>query len=198
MSSDLYPTFDRFVPREAKEQRLGQCGRVVWFFGLSGSGKSTLAATLERRLHAAGKLTAVLDGDNVRTGLNRDLGFGDEARAENIRRVAEVARLFAQTGLITLVSFITPKRALRDLARTIVGEGDWLSVYVKASFETCAARDPKGLYARVARGEVAQFTGKDSEFEEPGAGENGLVIDTEGLSVEAAVDALIKRLEDKG
>jgi adenylylsulfate kinase len=194
MSSDLYPTFERLVPREAKEQRLGQRGRVLWLFGLSGSGKSTLAAGLERRLHQAGKLTAVLDGDNIRSRLNRDLGFGDEARAENIRRVAEVARLFTHNGLITLVSFITPTRALRDQARAIVGAEDWMSVYVRASYATCAARDPKGLYARVAKGEVAQFTGKDSGFEEPAPGEVDVVIDTEGQPVETAVELLFKHL----
>jgi adenylylsulfate kinase len=194
MKSDLYPTFDRLVARASKEQRLGQRGRVIWLFGLSGSGKSTLAAALERRLHEAGKLTTVLDGDNIRSGLNRDLGFGDEARAENIRRVAEVARLFAHNGLITLVSFITPTRALRDQARAIVGAEDWMSVYVRASYATCAVRDPKGLYTRVAKGEVVQFTGKDSGFEEPASGEVDLVIDTEEQPVDTAVELLFKQL----
>ena len=118
---NLYTTYERFVDRTAKEERLGQRGRVVWLFGLSGSGKSTLAAALDHRLHAAGRLTAVLDGDNIRTGLNQNLGFSDEDRTENIRRIAEVAKLMASNGLITLVSFITPRQALRDAARAIVG-----------------------------------------------------------------------------
>ena len=197
MASDLYPTFDRLVPREAKEQRLGQRGRVLWFLGLSGSGKSTLAAAVERQLHQAGHLTVVLDGDNIRTGLNSDLDFGDAARAENIRRVAEVARLFANNGLITLVSFITPRQALRDQARKIIGDEDFYSIYVKASFATCAQRDPKGLYARAAQGEVKQFTGKDSGFEEPGDGEVDLIVDTESDELTTCVKHIVKALQEK-
>lgn len=192
--SNLYPTFDRFVARAAKEERLAQRGLVVWLYGLSGSGKSTIAASLDHRLHAMGRLTAVLDGDNIRTGLNRNLGFSDEDRAENIRRIAEVAKLMAGTGLITLVSFITPKQALRDSAREIIGRADLLSVYVQASFETCAARDPKGLYAKVAAGQVKQFTGKDSGFEAPNADQVDLILDTEAKSVSQCVAELEARI----
>lgn len=192
--ADLYPTFDRLVPRAEKEKLLGQRGRVVWLFGLSGSGKSTIAAALDRRLHAAGRLTAVLDGDNIRTGLNSNLGFSDADRVENIRRIAEVAKLFAQAGVITLASFITPRQGLRDQARDIVGAADFFSVYVHASYETCAARDPKGLYAKVAAGQVKQFTGKDSGFEVPPAGQVDLILDTEQKTLDDCVLELERRI----
>lgn len=197
MSSEanLHPIFDRVLPRVEKETRLGQRGQVIWLYGLSGSGKSTLAIALERRLHAEGFATQLLDGDNIRTGLNRGLGFSDADRAENIRRIAEVAKLHAQAGLVTLCSFITPLRSLRALARDIIGPADLLEVYVKASFATCAQRDPKGLYAKAAAGGVAQFTGKDSAFEEPvpavdSAEAATLVIDTEAASPQACLAAL--------
>jgi len=186
----LYPVFDRMLPRSAKEELLGQSGAVIWMYGLSGSGKSTLANLLERRLHDRGRLVKVLDGDNIRSGLNRNLGFSDEDRLENIRRVAEVAKLFADSGIITITSFITPRNDLRRLARELIGDRDLLEVYVKASFEACAARDPKGLYAKVAVGEVKQFTGKDSAFEEP---ENpDLILDTETTSEEDCLEQLLE------
>jgi adenylylsulfate kinase len=191
-AENLHPIFDRVLPRTEKEARLGQRGRVIWLFGLSGSGKSTLAIALERRLHADGFATQLLDGDNVRTGLNRGLGFSDADRTENIRRIAEVAKLHAQAGLVTLCSFITPSRAHRTLAREIIGADDLLPVYVKADFATCARRDPKGLYAKAAAGGVGQFTGRDSAFEEPGEDEpSTLVIDTEAASPEACLATLL-------
>jgi len=184
----LYPTFDRMLPREAKESMLGQRGAVIWMYGLSGSGKSTLAHRLERALHEEGRLVKVLDGDNVRTGLNKNLGFSDEDRLENIRRVAEVAKLFADCGVVVIASFITPSNELRRLAREVVGGSDLLEVYVKASFETCAARDPKGLYAKVQAGEVKHFTGRDSGFEEPDHAD--LVVDTEAADEDACLATL--------
>ncbi|MEM9280367.1 MAG: adenylyl-sulfate kinase [Verrucomicrobiota bacterium] len=192
----IYPVFDKMLPRDAKEALLGQRGAVIWMYGLSGSGKSTLANLLERRLHEQGKLVKVLDGDNVRSGLNSNLGFSDDDRRENIRRVAEVAKLFADGGVVTVTSFITPNNELRELARSIIGENDFLEVYIRASFETCAERDPKGLYAKVEAGEVKQFTGKDSAFEEPSHPD--VVIDTEALSEEEALDQLIKAVIAKG
>lgn len=185
----LYPVFDRILPRAAKEELLGQSGAVIWMYGLSGSGKSTLANRLERELHAAGRLVKVLDGDNVRTGLNRNLGFSDEDRLENIRRVAEVAKLFADCGVVVIASFITPNNELRRLARGIIGDDDLLEVYVRASYETCAERDPKGLYAKVKAGEVKQFTGRDSGFEEPDRPD--LVVDTEALDEDASLALLL-------
>lgn len=189
---NIHPEFARMLGRSDKESLLGQRGIVVWMYGLSGSGKSTIANAVERKLHAAGRLTQILDGDNIRSGLNRNLGFTDADREENIRRIAEVAKLFLHAGVITLTSFITPRRVLRDLARSIVGPDDFIEVYVRASFETCAQRDVKGLYAKAASGQVANFTGKDSGFEEPAAPD--LILDTETLSLDSCVATLVARL----
>lgn len=185
--SNLYPTHDKVVSRAAKEALLGQTGQVLWFYGLSGSGKSTIAQGLDAQLHASGRLTKVLDGDNIRGGLNGNLGFSDEDRAENIRRIAEVAKLFAEAGIIVLASFITPTVALRDLARQILGPTDLTLIYTKASFQTCQQRDPKGLYAKVAQGSVPQFTGKDSGFEPPPPTASDTVIDTETHDLTASI-----------
>jgi len=143
---------------------------------------------LEKRLYAEGKLVYVLDGDNIRTGLNRGLGFSDEDRLENIRRIAEVSKLFADAGLVAINSFITPNASLRKMARKIIGKADLIEVYVKASFETCMKRDVKGLYAKAEKGLVPQFTGKDSGFEEPE--DSDLVIDTEAMTIEESLDKL--------
>jgi adenylylsulfate kinase len=192
---NIHPVFDRMLGREIKEARLGQRGLVIWLYGLSGSGKSTIAIALERRLAAEGFFTQILDGDNIRSGLNRNLGFSDEDRRENIRRVAEVAKLFAQAGVVTLTSFITPRRDLRELARQIIGPADFREVYVEASFQTCASRDPKGLYAKAAGGGVNQFTGQDSAFEEPESPD--LLVPTERLSVDEAVELLHRNVIDR-
>ena len=164
---NIHPTFGQLLDREAKEALLNQRGLVVWLYGLSGSGKSTLATALERRLHEEGVFTQVLDGDNIRTGLNNNLGFSDEDRSENIRRIAEVAKLFASAGVVTITSFICPRNELRALAREIIGQADFLEVYVECSFETCEQRDVKGLYAKAKAGQVQNFTGRDSSFEAP-------------------------------
>lgn len=189
--NNLYPIFDRVLGRVDKEAKLKQRGRVIWLYGLSGSGKSTLAIALERRLHAEGFTTHLLDGDNVRSGLNRDLGFTDADRAENIRRIAEVAKLFVQAGVVVIAAFITPQRSHRELARTIIGADDFSEVYVAASFETCATRDPKGLYAKARAGNVQQFTGRDSSFEPPLA-ENldAQTIDTEAGTADDSLNQL--------
>ena len=158
---------DGVVTRQDRISLLRQKGLTIWFTGLSGSGKSTLATALERRLHQEGVFTQVLDGDNIRTGLNNNLGFSDEDRSENIRRIAEVAKLFASAGLVTITSFICPRNELRTLAREIVGQADFLEVYVECSFETCEQRDVKGLYAKAKAGQVQNFTGRDSSFEAP-------------------------------
>lgn len=164
---NLFPTEHLLRSRSEREQHLRQRALAVWLFGLSGSGKTTLANALDRKLAAEGFTSFVLDGDNIRTGLNRGLGFSDEDRRENIRRVAEVSRLFVQAGIIVINAFITPHRALRDLARSIIGPDDLVEVFVDAPYETCAARDPKGLYAKAAGGAVPAFTGRDSAFEPP-------------------------------
>ena len=195
MKEDLHPISDRLLTRAHREALTEQRGAVIWMCGLSGSGKSTLATALERKLHEQGKLVYVLDGDNIRTGLNSGLSFSDEDRKENIRRIAEVSKLFVDAGIVTINSFITPSSELRTMAREIIGSDDLIEVYVKASFETCMKRDVKGLYAKAEEGLVPQFTGKDSGFEEPL--DSDLVIDTESQSVEDSVDTLYKFLLPK-
>jgi adenylylsulfate kinase len=187
---NIHPEFDRMLDRQAKEGLLEQKGCVVWLYGLSGSGKSTLANQLERRLHDEGLLVKLLDGDNVRSGLNRNLGFSDEDRLENIRRVAEVSKLFCETGIITLAAFITPKNELRQLARETVGKDDFIEAYVKCSFETCAKRDVKGLYAKAKDGELQQFTGKDSSFEEPDDQTPDIIVDTDSENENESLEKL--------
>jgi adenylylsulfate kinase len=188
LSAEIHPIFDVVIPRPDKEERLRQRALAVWLFGLSGSGKSTLAIGLERLLFAGGFTTHVLDGDNVRTGLNQDLGFGAADRAENIRRVAEVARLFVEAGVIPIVAFITPLRELRELARTIIGKDDLMDVYVEASIENCARRDPKGLYALAGTGHIQDFTGLTAPFEPPQP--VGLAINTDNEPIEKSVERL--------
>jgi adenylylsulfate kinase len=191
---NIHTEFHRMLGRDAKEVQLKQRGHVFWFYGLSGSGKSTLANALERKLAERGYVTKILDGDNIRSRLNRDLGFSDEDRQENIRRIAEVARLFLDAGIIVFTSFITPKRELRAAAREIVGEGDITPVYVEASFETCAERDVKGLYAKAAAGGVKHFTGKDSTFEAPETEDPDWTITTDNQSEEASLNQLLEQV----
>ena len=186
--TNIHPETRRFLDRAAKEELLRQKGVVLWLYGLSGSGKSTIVNEVERVLHGDGRMTVILDGDNLRTGLNSNLGFSDEDRTENVRRVAETAKLLAGQGIIVFVSVITPLRRHRAAAREIVGS-DFHEIYVKADFDTCAERDPKGLYAKAKEGKIGQFTGKDSGFEEPENAE--LVLDTQSLSVEQCTADLL-------
>jgi bifunctional enzyme CysN/CysC len=183
------------VNRAARAALKEQRPAVLWFTGLSGSGKSTIANLLEKKLHVAGKHTYILDGDNVRHGLNRDLGFTDEDRVENIRRVAEVAKLMVDAGLIVIVSFISPFRAERRFAREIMGEGEFVEVFVDTPFEECARRDPKGLYAKALSGEIKNFTGLDSPYETPEAAE--IHLKTVGRSPEEMVDAIETWLSER-
>lgn len=194
---NIHPEFERMLKRPDKERLLEQRGVVVWMYGLSGSGKSTLANALERRLHEEGLLTQVLDGDNIRSGLNRNLGFTVEDREENIRRIAEVARLFLDLGVVTIASFITPLRGFRAMAREIVGPDDFVEVFVKASFETCQQRDVKGLYAKAQAGGVQHFTGKDSSFEEPLPEDHALIIDTDGQPLEHGLTGLLEAVRPR-
>ena len=194
---NIHPEFHRMLGRADKEALLKQRSVVFWLYGLSGSGKSTIANAFERELNKAGYMTQILDGDNIRSGLNANLGFSDEDRAENIRRIAEVAKLYLNSGVITITSFICPTRELRQLARSVVGEADFLEVFVKASFETCASRDPKGLYKKAKAGQIANFTGKDSAFEEPAPADPVLVLDTETASVQQSVALLLQQLKER-
>jgi adenylylsulfate kinase len=188
---NIHPEFHRFLNRHDKEQLLKQRGLVVWLCGLSGSGKSTIANAVERVLHQQKHFTIILDGDNMRTGLNSNLGFTDQDRLENIRRLAETAKFLVSQGVITFVSAITPRGELRDLARGILGQ-DLFEVYVKASYEACETRDVKGLYAKAARGEIEHFTGKDGSFEPPANAD--IILDTELSSVEDAAFELLEAI----
>ena len=183
---------DFHVTREARQELKLQRARCLWLTGLPASGKSTIANLLEKRLHAEGHHTYLLDGDNVRHGLNRDLGFTEADRVENIRRVAEVARLMVDAGLIVIVSFISPFRSERAFARGLFAPGDFNEVFVDASVEVCAARDPKGLYARAMRGEITNFTGIDSPYEQPESPD--LHLDTEKLGPEECAELILRRL----
>jgi bifunctional enzyme CysN/CysC len=184
------------VTRESRAAAKGQKPSVVWFTGLSGSGKSTIANLVEKRLHAEGRHACILDGDNVRHGLNRDLGFTEADRVENIRRVAEVARLMTDAGLIVLVSFISPFRAERRLARERMAEGEFIEVFIDTPLAEVEARDPKGLYAKARRGELKNFTGIDSPYEPP---ENAEIrVDTTVMSPEQACDVIVAALRDAG
>lgn len=191
----IYPIFDRMLTRTDKETLLGQRGRMVWFTGLSGSGKSTLAIALERELHRRGILCRILDGDNIRSGINNNLGFSEADRIENIRRIAEIGRLFVDTGIVTLAAFISPSIAIRQMAARIIGEQDFLEVYVSTPLETCEQRDVKGLYAKARRGEIRQFTGISAPFEAPE--HPALRLDTSVLSVEQSVARLLELLLPK-
>lgn len=187
MANNIHPIFDSILNRKDKEKLLDQKSVVIWLTGLSGSGKSTIAKGVEYKLYEKGIITKLLDGDNLRTGLNGNLGFSEEDRVENIRRVAEVAKLFADTGIVTLCSFVSPTRQIRHDAAQIIGN-DFLEVYVKASFDTCAERDVKGLYKKALAGEIKNFTGLDAPFEEPE--KPFIIIDTNTQNVEESVNTL--------
>ena len=194
--NNIYPIFDRMLARADKERLLGQRGVMLWFKGLSGSGKSTVAVALERELHRRGRLCRLLDGDNIRTGINAGLGFSADDRRENIRRIAEVGKLFVDTGIITLAAFVSPTEELRTLARDIIGAADFKEIFVATPLEECERRDVKGLYARARRGEVKNFTGISAPFEAP---QNpALVLDTTDTPVEESVGKVLALLEEAG
>jgi len=164
---NIHPVFDRMISRQDRELRLGQHSCVVWFTGLSGSGKSTIAIELEKLLFAKGYFAQVLDGDNIRSGINNNLGFSETDRTENIRRIAEISKLFLNAGIISLNCFISPKREMRQSAKEIIGTKDFIEIYINTPLEICEARDVKGLYAKARRGEIKNFTGIHETFEAP-------------------------------
>ena len=167
LKSDNIHPFNHLLPRSSKQDLLQQQGCVLWFTGLSGSGKSTIAKGVEEQLHNLGYFVVVLDGDNVRTGINNNLGFSDEDRKENIRRIAEVAKLFVANGVIVICSFVSPTNDIRNLARTIIGEQDFKEIFINTPIEECEKRDVKGLYAKARRGEIKDFTGINAPFDAP-------------------------------
>lgn len=188
-ATNIYPIFDRMMIRDDKEQLLKQRGMMLWFTGLSGSGKSTVAIALERELHNRGLLCRILDGDNIRSGINNNLGFSAEDRVENIRRIAEVGRLFVDTGIITIAAFISPNNQLREMAAEIIGKDDFVEVFVSTPLEECEKRDVKGLYAKARRGEIKNFTGISAPFEAPEHPD--ITLDTSKLPVEESVKILL-------
>ncbi|MBO5018760.1 MAG: adenylyl-sulfate kinase [Alistipes sp.] len=195
VENNIHPIFDRMQSRSDKERQLGQRGATIWFTGLSGSGKSTIAIALEERLSREGILCRILDGDNIRTGINRGLGFSEEDRRENIRRIAEVCKLFTDTGIVTLAAFVSPTNELRELAREIIGDEDFIEVYVSTPLEECERRDVKGLYAKARRGEIRDFTGITSPFEVPV--KPTLTIDTTNRDIESCVDEVYNVIIEK-
>ena len=193
MENNIYPIFDKMLGRRDKEKLLGQKGVMIWFTGLSGSGKSTIAMALERQLHSGGTLCRILDGDNIRSGINNNLGFSADDRKENIRRIAEVGKLFVDTGIVTIAAFISPTEELRNLASEIIGKEDFIEVYVSTPLEECEKRDVKGLYAKAREGRIKEFTGISAPFEVPKYAD--IVIDTSVVGIEESVNIIMNRLE---
>ena len=183
------------VKKEDREKLLGQKGVIIWLTGLPASGKSTIAHELEWKLLEMGKLAYVLDGDNIRHGLNSDLGFSPEDRKENIRRIGEVAKLFADAGIITITAFISPYREDRRRARSLVKEGEFIEVFVKCPLEVLIERDPKGLYKKALAGEIKEFTGISAPYEEPENPE--IVVETDKETVEESVGKILSYLKEK-
>lgn len=186
----IYPIFDRMLSRSDKEELLKQHSVMIWFTGLSGSGKSTIAIALERELQKRGLLCRILDGDNIRSGINNNLGFSAEDRIKNIRRIAEIGKLFVDTGIITIAAFISPNNDIREMAANIIGKEDFMEIYVSTPIEECERRDVKGLYAKARKGEIKNFTGISAPFEAPQ--HPALSLDTSKLSVEESVNKLLE------
>lgn len=195
MEKHIYPVFDRIYDRKVKEEILRQNGRVIWFTGLSGSGKTTLAASLEKELFFRRFFCQVLDGDNIRAGINNNLGFNEADRLENIRRIAEVSKLLVNAGLITICSFISPTNEIRELARNIIGPNDFIEVYLSTPLEECEKRDTKGLYKRARSGEIKDFTGISAPFDVPACPD--IELDTSKYTVRECVDKIFATIIDR-
>jgi adenylylsulfate kinase len=188
----IYPVFDQIVSRSEKEKRLNQRSKVIWFTGLSGSGKTTLASALERNLFAKGYLTQILDGDNIRSGINNNLGFSPEDRIENIRRIAEISKLLIHSGVICICAFVSPTEEIRKTVRDIIGEKDFLEIFVSTPIEVCESRDIKGLYRKARAGLIKEFTGVSAPFDIP---QNAVLsIDTSDKTVDECVTILLSKL----
>ena len=195
MEKNIYPVFDRIYDRKVKEEILRQSAKVIWFTGLSGSGKTTLASNLEKELFFRRFFCQVLDGDNIRTGINNNLGFSETDRLENIRRIAEVSKLLINTGMITICSFISPTDEIRNLARKIIGEKDFIEIFLNPPLEVCEQRDTKGLYKKARAGLIKDFTGISSPFEAPKHPD--LEIDTSVIGIKESVDLIFNTIIDR-
>jgi adenylylsulfate kinase len=192
MSDNIFPNNNIFLERGEKEKFLNQHGLVIWFTGLSGAGKSTLAQALERKLYSEGILTQALDGDKIRDGLNSNLGFSPEDRIENIRRVAEVARLFCDCGIVAVAAFISPTKDMRNMAQNIIGKSSFFEIYVSTPIEVCEQRDRKGLYQKARMGIIKDFTGISAPYEVPE--DPNLIIDTSVYSAEEATQIIFDKV----
>ena len=192
MKENIHPIFDRLLQRSDREERLGQRSKVLWLTGLSGSGKSTIAQALERRLHNEGYFAQVLDGDNIRSGINNNLSFSPEDRQENIRRISEISKLYVNSGIITINSFISPTIAIRAEAKNIIGEKDFIEVFINTPLEICEARDVKGLYKKARSGAIKGFTGIDAPYEAPQFPD--IEVKTANQTIEACVDMIYDRI----
>ena len=194
----ISPIFDTVLTQREKETLLNQKSMVIWMAGLSGSGKSTLAKSVEHNLHEQSYLTQLLDGDNLRTGINNNLGFSEADRIENIRRAAEVSKLFAECGIITICSLISPTIMIREMAKEIIGTDNYFEVFVNCPLEICEQRDVKGLYAKARNGEIKQFTGIDSPFENPEKPDLELLTDLESLEQcqRRLLESILKRIKN--
>lgn len=189
--NNIFPT-DKILQRADKEQLLKQKGIAIWFTGLSGSGKTTIAIALENNLNEKGLLTQILDGDNIRTGINSNLGFSDTDRIENIRRIAEVTKLFVNCGVVTICCFVSPTEEIRNNAKSIIGSADFIEVFVNTPLEVCENRDVKGLYAKARKGEIKDFTGINAPFEAP---VNPEIVLTDALSIEESVKKILDKIK---
>ena len=197
--NNIHTVFDRIMNREDKERLLNQHSVVIWFTGLSGSGKTTVAQHLEQKLYNLGYLTQILDGDNIRSGINNNLSFTEADRLENIRRISEVSKLLIHSGVITLNSFISPTEEIREMAKSIIGEENFIEIFVNTPIEVCEQRDVKGLYAKARRGEIKNFTGIDSPFDAPAHPDVELHTENDSIekSVEACLEVVLPRVKRK-
>ncbi|MDC1024722.1 adenylyl-sulfate kinase [Flavobacteriales bacterium] len=191
-SENIFPVFDKIISKEKKEKLLNQKGKVVWLTGLSGSGKTTIALQLEKELYKLGFLVQILDGDNIRAGINNNLSFSESDRTENIRRIAEVSKLFLNCGIITINCFVSPTIKMRQIAEKIIGKENYYEIFINADLETCEKRDVKGLYKKARNGEIKNFTGIDSEYEKPN--NPSLEVNTSQLSIEESIEIILKNI----
>lgn len=191
-SENIFPVFDKIISKEKKEKLLNQKGKVFWLTGLSGSGKTTIALQLEKELFKLGFLVQILDGDNIRAGINNNLSFSEADRAENIRRISEVSKLFLNCGVITINCFVSPTKKMRQNAKKIIGKENYYEIFINADLETCEKRDVKGLYKKARSGEIKNFTGIDTEYEKPN--NPSLEVDTSLLSLDQSIEIILKNI----